>query len=343
MSRPIVAITIDTEEDNWGHYGWEGATTKNILELSRVQEVFEKWGARPTYLTNYAPVNNVASVAAMGELAALESVEIGAHCHPWNTPPRTAVGERHSMMSEDDRETNRAKISSVLDRITSELGVRPRVFRAGRWALSSSVAQALEDLGVSVDCSVSPGIDWTGSGGPDFSEARFGPYRFDPVEPLVPKPGGSLVELPTTVGFLRGDRVAQGRRRSMLERSYLAKLRVVGVLDRLGLLARRWLSPETSNGGTMISLSDEVLEHGATFLQMTFHSSVLLPGGTPFVANEGERESFLRSVDITLGHLCDRGARFCTMSEASASLFSQASHVTLQSACSSKALHPSRS
>lgn len=153
MSRPIVAITIDTEEDNWGHYGWEGATTKNILELGRVQEVFEKWGARPTYLTSYAPVNNARSVAAMGELAALESVEIGAHCHPWNTPPRTREGATYSMMTRDDRETNRAKILSVLNQIEAELGVRPCVFRAGRWALGPAVSEALADSGVEIDCS----------------------------------------------------------------------------------------------------------------------------------------------------------------------------------------------
>jgi len=315
VSHPIVAITIDTEEDNWGHFGWEGATTKNILELWRVQEIFEKHGVRPTYLTNYAPVADAASVAVLGELAELESVEIGAHCHPWNTPPRTREGEAASMMSVDGWETNRDKIASVLDRIEAELGSRARVFRAGRWALSASVAHALFDLGITVDCSVSPGIDWSSIGGPDYSDAPFDPYRFDPAAPLIPTSSGSMLELPPTVGFLRGHPASQSRRRVWLERSPLSKLKVVGILDRSGLLTRRWLSPETSDGRTMVRLSDELLRRGFQFLQMTFHSSVLLPGATPYAANATERETFLKSIDEVLQHLASHGAKFCTMSE----------------------------
>ena len=315
MSGPIVAITIDTEEDNWGYYGWEGATTKNISELWRVQEIFERYRARPTYLTNYAPVSSAESVAVLGELSELESVEIGAHCHPWNTPPRTREGEAASMMSADGRETNRAKIESVLDRIEAELGSRARVFRAGRWALSDTVAHALADLGIRVDCSVSPGIDWSSIGGPDYSEAPFEPYRFDPSAPTVPSSDGGMLELPTTVGFLRGHPVAQSRRRMWLERSLFSSLKVVGVLDRVGLLTRRWLSPETSDGGTMIRLVDQLLRSGSVFLQMTFHSSVLLPGATPYAANSSDRETFLNSIDDVLQHLASTGAQFCTMSE----------------------------
>lgn len=316
MSGPIVAVTIDTEEDNWGHYGWEGANTRNIRELWRAHEIFERYGARPTYLTNYAPVSNADSVAVLGGLSELESVEIGAHCHPWNTPPRTREGQVASMMSADDQETNRAKIATVLDRIEAELGSRARVFRAGRWALSDSVARALADLGIGVDCSVSPGIDWSSIGGPDYSNAPFDPYTFDPSAPTVARSAGAMIELPPTVGFLRGHPVSQSRRRTWLERSFLSKLKVVGILDRVGLLTRRWLSPETSDGATMVRLVDERLRFGAPFLQMTFHSSVLLPAATPYVANVAQRRTFLDSIDEVLRHLASSGVRFCTMSEA---------------------------
>ena len=322
MSRPIVAISIDTEEDNWGHYGWDGATTRNILELGRIQDVFEKWGARPTYLTNYAPLAHAESVSVMGELAALETVEIGAHCHPWNTPPRTVSGERHSMMSEQDQETNRSKIQAVVEKLNSELGVQPRVFRAGRWGLSSSVSRALFDLGIMIDCSVSPGIDWSDFGGPDFSRSEFAPYRFAPDEPMTPRGDGSMVQLPTTVGFLRGQPGWQNRLRTSLQRSRLSIWRVIGVLDRLGLMQRRWLSPETSDGSTMVRLAENSLELGSTFLQLTFHSSTLLPGATPFVADEDERGHFLGAIDEVLGYMSRRGVRFCTLSEASSALFS---------------------
>ena len=100
-----------------------------------------------------------------------------------------------------------------------------------------------------------------------------------------------------------------------LERSLFSSLKVVGVLDRVGLLTRRWLSPETSDGGTMIRLVDQLLRSGSVFLQMTFHSSVLLPGATPYAANSSDRETFLNSIDDVLQHLASTGAQFCTMSE----------------------------
>ena len=323
MNRPIVAISIDTEEENWGQFDTplKDVTTRNIHELGRVQDIFAKWGARPTYLVNYAPLVQADAVNVLGELAALESVEIGAHCHPWNTPPSTA--KNHSMMSDDDRETNRAKIKTVTEKLHGELGVQARVFRAGRWALSSSVSLALSDLGIPIDCSLSPGIDWGYCGGPDFTRAEFGPYRFAPGDPLTPASDGSMIQLPTTVGFLRGEPNWQQRLRAFLEGSQLSKLKAIGAMERLGMLQRRWLSPETSDGSTMVRLTENLLRSGSSFLQLTFHSTAVLPGMTPFVRDEHELSRFLRSLDEVLGHMSRRGVRFCTLSEASSVLFSE--------------------
>lgn len=323
MNRPIVAISIDTEEENWGEFDTplKDVTTKNIQELGRVQDIFAKWGARPTYLVNYAPLVQADAVNVLGELAALESVEIGAHCHPWNTPPPAA--KNHSMMSDDDRETNRAKIKTVTEKLHRELGVQARVFRAGRWALSSSVSLALSDLGIPIDCSLSPGIDWGHCGGPDFTRAEFGPYRFSPDDPMTPASDGRMIQLPTTVGFLRGESNWQQPLRTSLERSWLSKLKVVGALERFGMLQKRWLSPETSDGSTMVSLTENLLRSGSSFLQLTFHSTTVLPGETPFVADEHERRRFMQSLDEVLGHMSRRGVRFCTLSEAASVLFSE--------------------
>ena len=46
-------ITIDTEEDNWGTYNPRGNTVENIQQLPRLQALFDKYGAIPTYLINY--------------------------------------------------------------------------------------------------------------------------------------------------------------------------------------------------------------------------------------------------------------------------------------------------
>jgi hypothetical protein len=322
VSPPVVSISIDTEEDNWGSYSWEDATTRNIQELPRVQELFDRFGARPTYLVNYPPLVDAQSVRVLGELAARKDVELAAHCHPWNTPPRTADGVQDSMMCRFSEAVNRRKITAVRDRMKQELGVTPTSFRAGRWGLGATVTTALHHSGFEVDCSVSPLIDWTPAGGPDHRCAPVVPYRFSPERPLSPDPEGAMVEMPTTIGFFGRHHARKARRRRELESSELVRrLKVVGALDRAGLLTMRWLSPEASSGADMVRLVDGCLTAPARdFLQVTFHSSTLLPGATPFAPDGDARRRFLENLAQVLTHLADSGARFRTLREASREL-----------------------
>jgi hypothetical protein len=321
VQAPMVTISIDTEEDNWGSFAWSGATVANIGELPRVQEVFDRWGARPTYLVNHAPLVDGAAVRVLGELAGREDVEIGGHCHPWNTPPRTEEGVQNSMMFRFPAEVNREKVRAVRDAARKELGVTPRSFRAGRWGYGETVSRALHDLGFDVDCSVSPLIDWSPDGGPDFGEAPYLPFRFDPDRPLEPDPKGAMTELPPTIGFLRGNQLRARRLRRRLERSLLARFKVVGLLSRSGFLTQTWLSPEVATGDEMIRLSGTWLASGlGPFLQITFHSCTLLPGATPFVRDQNDRSRFLRSIDLLLRHLAGLGCRFETLGSAARSL-----------------------
>lgn len=50
-----LAITIDTEEDNWGSYNTTQYTTKNIERISKLQEVFDQFNVVPTYLVSVHP------------------------------------------------------------------------------------------------------------------------------------------------------------------------------------------------------------------------------------------------------------------------------------------------
>lgn len=320
QSSAIVTVTIDTEEDDWGSYEETGASTRNIAHLPELQARFDKFGVRPTYLVNRPPLIDSASVRVLGELAQRDDVEIGAHCHPWNTPPLTGAGADRSMMSTLSTDENRGKIREVTNRITSELGVSPTSFRAGRWGFGPTVAQALVAEGYAIDCSVSPFTNWQYLGGPDYGDAPHLPYRCDPTTPLEVDPRGPLAELPTTVGFVRGAPVRSARWRRTLENVVPPQFKVVGAVDRAGLLTRRWLSPETSTGAEMIKVAANAIRHGAPYLSMTFHSSTLLPGVTPFVKDDHDRQRFLRRIDELLS-FCERsGLIQRTVSEAAEDL-----------------------
>lgn len=317
---PSFSVSIDTEEDNWGSFSWEGATVENIHLLPRLQEVFDRWGARPTYLVNHAPLVDRDSSRVLGTLAERPDVEIGVHCHPWNTPPQTPPGEENSMMFRFSEQINADKIAVVTDLIRERLRVEPTTFRAGRWGFGPTVARGLAANGFSIDSSVSPLIRWDVEDGADFRDYPLLPYRFHPDRPEVPVDDGPMVQLPTTIGFLRGDPVKRGRLRNGLSESPLARLKVVGVLDRLGVLARRWLSPETTSAADMVSLVDACVRAGHPFMQMTFHSCTLLPGATPFVQSEQDQADFLSAIDNVLEYVAEKGYRFSTLGEVGAAL-----------------------
>lgn len=316
-----VMVTIDTEEDDWGSYDADGARVRNIAYLPDAHELFQRYGARPTFFVNRPPLLDSASLEVLSCLASDPAAEIAAHCHPWNTPPLEGpAGEDGSMMCNLSRETNRGKVAEITRLLDERLGVRPVSFRAGRWAFGPTVAGALHDLGYEVDSSVAPFVNWRRQGGPDFTGAQLEPYRFDPDEPLVPRSDGSLVEVPATVGSLKGSPGSQSRTRARLEEIELARHGLVGTLDRAGLFARRWLSPEVTRAADLIRLSENLVRHGTRTLGLTFHSCTLLPGATPFVRTQGDRVAFLAGIEGFLAHARDRGWTFSTVAEVAASV-----------------------
>ena len=95
MNTPFI-ITIDTEGDNL----WEIAdvnqeiTTVNAKFLFRFQELCEKYGFIPTYLTNYEMAKSDAMIELGREGLKRKTLEIGAHEHAWNQPPHYALLKR---------------------------------------------------------------------------------------------------------------------------------------------------------------------------------------------------------------------------------------------------------
>ena len=104
--------------------------------------------------------------------------------------------------------------------------------------------------------------------------------------------------------------------RTALERSPLGPLRIVGLLDLLGPLKRRWLSPETSSGPEMIELARALVRSGIRVLDLTFHSPSLLPGATPFVKSDLEKNRFLDRIEMFLEYAAEQRFQFATVSEA---------------------------
>jgi hypothetical protein len=312
-----VYITIDTEEDQWGYCVPAETSVDNVAMIPMLQKLFDRYGALPTYLVNYPAVSNEASLRVIREILDSGRCGIGAHCHPWNTPPlREEPTSFNSMLCNLPEELIGEKLQTVHRAVIDAFGTVPISFRAGRWGFGEAVARCIHDLGYRIDTSVTPFTDWTDCGGPDFTRAPTDRYCFRPDNILAPDPDGGLLEVPPTVGFLQSDFRRCFAFRKRIASSPFLKYRLLGVLDTLRLLNFRWLSPEMCTGADMVALAKTFIRRGCTFLNMTFHSTSIVPGLGPFVRTKDDLVRFLESIEVFLRFARDTGCRFALLDEA---------------------------
>ena len=310
-------ITIDTEEDLWGEFRPANNPVANVLRLPQLQSLFKRYGAIPTYLVNWAVVDNEAAVDALRRLGDMGEHEIGTHCHPWHTPPvEEELSAHNSMLCNLPPELVWKKLQNLHERIVDRLGVTPTSFRAGRWGFGGDVAACLQKLGYAIDTSVLPTVDWSAQGGPDYSGAPSASYRFDPSDILRSKADGGLLEVPATVGFWQGQHRVLTAARKRLSGRAAAPFHVLGILDRLGVLNHRWLSPEHSSARDMIRLARTFAAAGCRELNMFFHSNSLIPGLGPFVRSEADLAEFLRRIGVFIEYAATSGFEFAPLCRA---------------------------
>ncbi len=318
---PVVHLvaSIDTEEDNWLPTR-NDVRVENIQELPSHHRLLRALGLKPTYFADH-PV--VADPAAAARLAELEGAELGAHLHPWNTPPLDeALTPAHTMLRNLPAALQRAKLAHLVDAHEAAFGRRPTSFRAGRFGLGRETVAALIDAGFEVDSSVVPFVSWQGDEGPDFDGAPVHPYRLDGrSDPRTPARDGPLCEIPLSAGFTRRPFGWRSRLHRRLSRPPFPRLRMLGLASRLGLARRVIVSPETDTAEDMLAVSRQLVAEGASCLQIFWHSPSLVPGLGPFVREPRDRGALERRIeDYVSGLARDYELRPVTVSEAAAAL-----------------------
>jgi len=240
------------------------------------------------YACDFPIASQPVSAEALREIHSSGRCEIGAHLHPWVSPPfDEEVNRRNSYPGNLPRELERAKLERLTAAIEENLGVRPLSYKAGRYGFGTHTAEILEELGFEVDLSRCPPFDFTSDGGPDYSRAT--------CDPAWIGTRGRLLSIPCTggyVGFLRGS--STGLYRLASQRN-LRALRLPGILSRLGALERLHLSPEGYLPEHHQSLTRALFDSGLRTFTFSLHSPSLRPGCTPYVRTEEERARFLDS------------------------------------------------
>ncbi|MBI4088137.1 hypothetical protein HY418_02015 [Candidatus Kaiserbacteria bacterium] len=191
-----IIVTVDTEaDDQWDEHA--ALSVGNVFALPRFQRLCERYGIAPTYFVTYEVASDARASALLREWQDLGKAEVGAHLHPWTTPP-VAPGEEHvrAFPSELSDETLQKKLTALTEKVEATFGKRPTSYRAGRWGFDMRQAAFLKELGYIADSSVTPGISWRetrgvpgGAGGPDFTN-----------EPVMPHMlNDRVLEIPMTV------------------------------------------------------------------------------------------------------------------------------------------------
>jgi len=295
-------VTVDTEADS----EWTVAarpTYENIRALPAFQELCDRYGVRPTYLVTYDVAAHNSSLAVLQALAQDGNCEIGAHMHGWRTPPFYSSPDNdkpcYPYLYEYPREVQVEKFETLTDYLEQVFQIKMTSHRAGRWGIDAYGMSLLEARGYRVDSSVTPFRSWKhqkgdpdGEGGPSFLRAPARPYY--PAVDDIQKPGTrNILEVPVSIrvldlwlktdlskmlaGLFSGDQFAKRKMRNILR-----KLRIAEVVS---------LNPALNSSGHMIALCRKLLRQWQPAVNMAFHSTELIPGGSPQVrtANDADR------------------------------------------------------
>ena len=289
-------VGIDTEGDNqWDAAARANQTFENIYALPKLHALFARHGARPTYVITHPVASDGRSADVLARLLEGGDCEVGAHHHAWETPPFSETDvARHPYASTLPRPQFEAQLDSLTSAITRAVGRRPVSYRSGRFGFSADHVSALERAGYLVESSVAPLFFETHKGGPEFVEAPVTPY-FLAYDSAVEPGSSDVLEVPVSAGLNRRLPKTLRYAYARAPRPYTTKR----MLRALGLLRMRWLRPSYSSLDDMRALARDLARADVPVLNLLFHSSEAIVGGSPYNRTEAELAAF-----------CDRLERF---------------------------------
>ena len=314
--KPSFLITIDTEGDNlWSRP--RTATTKNASYLPRFQELCEKYGLKPTYLTNYEMANSTVFQQLGKDIVKRGVGEIGMHLHAWDMPPSYKLTEDdsrfHPYLIEYPEKVMLEKISIMTDLLENIFGVKMLSHRAGRWSFDERYAQILIELGYKVDCSVTPHVSWKShlgapdkDGGTDYTDFPETAYFIDPLD--ISRPGHSaLLEIPVSI------KKADGLANTVLSHSLLLNTSLARRASNR-LFPKVWLRPNGTNLNQMLGYLRYALSTKRDYVEFMLHSSEFMPGGSPLFKSESAIEQLYNCLESLFAEASVHFAG-CTLSQ----------------------------
>jgi len=282
-------VGIDTEGDNqWSAEARLHQRFENLYALPRLHAIFQKHRVRPTYLITWPVARDPRSASVLRELLSGRDCEIGAHHHAWETPPCSEEDvRRHPYALQLPAPQFAAQVASLTGAIADAVGERPLSYRSGRFGFSAAHVSDLERAGYTVESSVAPLFYEGHKGGPDFVGAPPTPYFLAYDNPTVPGTS-NLLELPLSAALSRRVPAFIERAYGRAPSPYMTKR----VLRKLGIARVLWLRPSYSSLDDMCTLARRLKRDRVPILNLFFHSSEAIVGGSPYNKTAQELTAF---------------------------------------------------
>ena len=122
---PLLMVTVDTEEEfDWSAPLSRGGTSVEAMRaVERGQRIFDRFRVRPTYVIDYPVATQPTGYNPLVAFAREDRGQIGAHLHPWVTPPFDEPVDRfHSYGCNLSPAVERAKMLRLRDAIAERTG-----------------------------------------------------------------------------------------------------------------------------------------------------------------------------------------------------------------------------
>ncbi len=280
LAPPTLFVVVDTEaEFDWNKpFARELTSVTAMDDIERGQDIFDRYGLKPIYAIDYPVASQERGFARLAAIHARQGCEIGAHLHPWTTPPfEEDVSTRNSYPGNLDPALEERKLAVLMQAIRRSFNISPVFYKAGRYGFGPATPAALVRHGIRVDLSVLPFADLRRRGGPDFQALQPIAYRID---------GTAILSLPMTRSHVGAWPALAGVARAMDNLPAGRSLHLNSVLARLGLFETITLTPEGVTVSEQVRLIRTMLKHGTRQFVLHYHSPSLSPGHTPYVRDQ---------------------------------------------------------